>query len=202
MKLNLQQLLEYFQVSESTVITNFPTFCANQLKKGFLITKIGKGKNALYEIEQVEPQNKNSSEFSSRGQNISKDLKDEVWITTYIDKNFEVSNLGRIRNKKTKVLHQGSLTKDGYCQVSILNKNYKVHRIVLQSFNPMENFEELTVDHINGIRSDNKLENLRWETNENNVRLMLLQRADLNKELTRIIQKYGYDKTLKILQEL
>lgn len=63
----------------------------------------------------------------------------------------------------------------------------------------MENFEELTVDHINGIRSDNKLENLRWETNENNVRLMLLQRADLNKELTRIIQKYGYDKTLKIL---
>ena len=63
----------------------------------------------------------------------------------------------------------------------------------------MENFEELTVDHINGIRSDNKLENLRWETNENNVRLMLLQRADLNKELTRIIQKYGYDETLKIL---
>ena len=31
---------------------------------------------------------------------------------------------------------------------------------------------------------------------------MLMNRKDLNKELTRIIQKYGYEETLKILQEI
>jgi hypothetical protein len=52
------------------------------------------------------------------------------------------------------------------------------------------------------MRDDNRLENLRWVEAEDNVVLMMLHRADLNKELTRIIQKIGYDETLKLLQSL
>lgn len=37
---------------------------------------------------------------------------------------------------------------------------------------------------------------------QENVAAMIRNRADLNIELTRIIQKYGYDKTLAILQTL
>lgn len=37
---------------------------------------------------------------------------------------------------------------------------------------------------------------------ENNIFAMLNHRKDLNKELTRIIQKLGYDKTLELLKTL
>lgn len=60
----------------------------------------------------------------------------------------------------------------------------------------------MTVDHINGIKSDNKLENLRWATANENILFMMQNRAELNKELTRIIQKYGYLETLKKLQQI
>lgn len=67
---------------------------------------------------------------------------------------------------------------------------------MLQTFNPIDSYELYTVDHINGIRSDNNLENLRWVTLEDNINAMITNRKDLNIELTRIIQKFGYEKTL------
>lgn len=50
-----QELIEYFDTTESVVSTNFPKFAAAQLKKGFLVTKRGKGAAAVYEVEKVEP---------------------------------------------------------------------------------------------------------------------------------------------------
>ena len=76
------------------------------------------------------------------------------------------------------------------------------HRIVKQTFDPIEDYELYTVDHINGIRTDNRIENLRWCSMEENAMAMLNHRAELNKELTLIINKIGYDETLKLLKEL
>ena len=70
------------------------------------------------------------------------------------------------------------------------------------SFLPIENSENYTVDHIDGNRQNNYLENLRWVSNEENVGLMLMHRGELNKELTRLLKKYSYDELLKILREL
>ena len=67
---------------------------------------------------------------------------------------------------------------------------------------PIENPEIWTVDHINGKRTDNRLENLRWTTGDENTLFMLWNRAELNKELTRIINKIGYEKTLEKLRTL
>ena len=66
----------------------------------------------------------------------------------------------------------------------------------------MENPENLVVDHINGIRTDNRLENLRWATSEENTLLMLKNREEITKETTRLIVKYGYDKVLEILRNI
>ena len=62
--------------------------------------------------------------------------------------------------------------KDGYHAVRLRNNgrysHKRVHRAVLESFvGPCP--QGMTACHNNGIRSDNRLENLRWDTHANNV---------------------------------
>lgn len=203
MILNQEELIEYLGISKSSLKTNFPKLCQKQLEKGRLIRKRGKGDSAIYEIETVVPQTVDKSEFSSRPTIKAEDLEGELWKTIPREPLFEVSNLGRIRNKQTKNLHQGTdKGKNGYMVVSILNKPYRIHRLVMEAFEPVENSDTLSVDHINGIRSDNRLENLRWMSLDENINTMISNRKDLNIELTRIIQKFGYEKTLELLKTL
>ena len=190
-----------FGVSISTLNTNFPLFCKNQLKRGFLITREGIGQTANFTVERVEKQDVDKSIFSTRGTSIE-ELEGEKWKTLFFNNNYEVSNLGRLRNKKTKIIAKGSIKKNGYVQVSIDNQNYRLHRLVLQTWCPNEDYEELTVDHINGNRSDNRLENLRWATQEENTAYMLIHRGELNKEITRLLSKYSYEQVLQMLQQL
>lgn len=203
MTLNQEELIEYLGISKSSLKTNFPKLCQKQLEKGRLIRKRGKGDSAIYEIETVVPQTVDKSEFSSRPTIKAEDLEGEFWKTIPQEPLFEVSNLGRVRNKQTKNLHQGTdKGNNGYVVVSILNKHYRVHRLVMEAFEPIENSDILSVDHINGIRSDNRLENLRWMNLDENINAMMSNRKDLNIELTRIIQKFGYEKTLELLKTL
>lgn len=198
--MNKQELANMFGVSISTINTNFPLFCKNQLKKGFLITREGFGQKANYTVERVEQQEVDKSIFSIRGNSVE-ELEGEQWKTLFFDANYEVSNLGRLRNKITKIIHKGSL-KNGYIIVSVNNYNYSLHRLILQTWQPIDNYEEMTVDHINGIRTDNRLENLRWATNEENTLYMIKNRGELNKELTRLLEKYTYEEVLALLKSL
>ena len=196
-----QELADYFGVAISTLNTNFPLFCKNQLKKGFLISREGIGKNAVYTVKRVEKQDVDKSLFSTRGSD-TKELENEQWIKTFCSSNYEVSNFGRLRNKRTKIISKGTISKNGYVIVSIDNVNYSLHRIVLQSWDPQLDFENLIVDHKNGIRSDNRIENLRWGTSEENTLYLLKNREEITKETTRLILKYGYEKTLDLLKAL
>lgn len=198
--MNKQELANMFGVSISTINTNFPLFCKNQLKKGFLITREGFGQKANYTVERVEQQDVDKSIFSIRGNSVE-ELEGEQWKTLFFDANYEVSNLGRLRNKITKIIHKGSL-RNGYIIVSVNNYNYSLHRLILQTWQPIDNYEEMTVDHINGIRTDNRLENLRWATNEENTLYMIKNRGELNKELTRLLEKYTYEEVLALLKSL
>lgn len=93
-------------------------------------------------------------------------LKDEIWLK-HPTWNVEVSNLGRVQTVRAGRTF-GSILDSGYCKVSVKveakYKQFLVHRLVLETFDPCE--KKLTVDHIDGNRSNNQLENLRWATSK------------------------------------
>lgn len=119
-------------------------------------------------------------------------MKDEIWkdIKDY-EGLYQVSNKGRIKSlerkvtdkngKRTRVFKERILTNvcahTGYYMVSLHKNNYRqerrtVHRLVMETFCPIEDMDKMIVDHINGIRNYNLLENLRWvdfSTNNRNT---------------------------------
>lgn len=108
--------------------------------------------------------------------------------------------MGRI--KKDGVFYKGVLN-NGYLYLNLPNKKkYRIHRLVLNTFQTNINANNLVVDHINGIKTDNRLENLRWATNEENIKLNFENRKPFDKEITRLLEKYGYDKTLQMIKNL
>ena len=85
--------------------------------------------------------------------------------------NYEISNLGNVRNKKTGNILTQILRYDGYYCVNVRKnskpKNLSIHRLIALSFIPNPSNKPF-VDHVNRSRSDNRLENLRWCTRSEN----------------------------------
>ena len=90
---------------------------------------------------------------------------------------YQVSNMGRIKslrynNTKESRIMTPVITRNGYLMVVLcVNKKQKgfcVHRLVANTFIP--NIEmKSQVNHINGIKTDNRVENLEWVTPKENT---------------------------------
>lgn len=72
-------------------------------------------------------------------------------------------------NKKLIGRPAGCVRPDGYVVVSVENKLYLAHRIIWCMLNT-EIDDSLYIDHIDGNRSNNRLENLRQLTHQENLR--------------------------------
>jgi len=123
---------------------------------------------------------------------------------------YQVSSFGRVRSLD-RVLKNGrhlngrykkvTICKIGYPVVRLckdgVEKNEYVHRLIAESFIP--NPERLTqVDHINGIKSDSTLENLRWCTKSDNyIYAMNLGLIDIDEKIKVLNKKETRDKQRK-----
>ena len=52
---------------------------------------------------------------------------------------------------------------------------YFRHRLLMITFRPIESTEGMSIDHINGIPGDDRLENLEWVTHSENVKRYKIQ---------------------------
>ncbi|MGV1944834.1 MULTISPECIES: NUMOD4 motif-containing HNH endonuclease [unclassified Agrobacterium] len=115
----------------------------------------------------------------------------EIWkdISGY-EGLYQVSDFGRVKSLG-RIIHVESLIKgshkrvkpvrimkgipdkDGYLQVNLFDENSvrttrKVHQLVIKQFLGEPPVEGMVPDHKNGVRSDNRLTNLRWLTESQN----------------------------------
>ena len=78
------------------------------------------------------------------------------------DSIYEISNIGAVRNKKTKKLLMPQISKSGGFIYSIHNKPSTAAKMVLETFYAPATRDDLVAVHINGNSYDNRICNLKW----------------------------------------
>ncbi|MBA8773108.1 endonuclease [Staphylococcus schleiferi subsp. coagulans] len=113
---------------------------------------------------------------------------EEVWkdVPGY-EGYYQVSNTGKVRSVDrvieykdgrvfkypTKILKSKADTR-GYLQVGFSvkgkNTNHRIHRLVAETFLEKPNIELISVNHIDGVKTNNNLDNLEWVSYSENTR--------------------------------
>lgn len=97
----------------------------------------------------------------------------EIWKTIKKFPRYSVSNFGEVSNLRTGRIKIKTIGKDGYLFVNLYGLDMdvpspvKIHRLVAQEF--LRGRGE-TVNHKNGIKTDNRICNLEWMSRADNSR--------------------------------
>ena len=129
-------------------------------------------------IKNPNPTNYDMSNASYRDKKSIVHRLDEIWLPITNIPNLQdwyyISNYGRIYSKFTNLLIAPRLIGRGYLIVTLRTKDNKpidllVHRLVMITFNPINNPEDFQVNHKDGNKIKNYYNNLEWVTQEENM---------------------------------
>lgn len=89
------------------------------------------------------------------------------------DANYAVDELGNVYSMRRNKQLTAKLNHDGYLRIQLW-KNQKceyisIHRLIAETFIPNPENKPF-VNHINGIKGDNRVENLEWCTQKENIK--------------------------------
>ena len=81
----------------------------------------------------------------------------------------EVSSTGRFRSSRG-VISVPSINQDGYCKVGVFGSTASVHTLQARAFFGPRPSAEHTVDHIDRVKSNNNIANLKWADRKEQLR--------------------------------
>lgn len=136
--------------------------------------------------------------------------KKDFWRTAVVDgkenPRYKVSRDGRIICLNWKRMGKPRLCKltangQGYLMVGIDGVLKRVHRIVAETFIPNPEFKPC-IDHINTVRTDNRVENLRWVTQRENCNNPLSRKNMSENAPKLMLDKFGaeHNRSIQIVQ--
>jgi len=161
------------------------------------INKI-KNDNRVENLEWVTP-NENmihSSLTQKRGVKkndrdyIIEELDNEVWRRIKGHDMYEISNIGRVKSFKLKHPYLMKINIKEYSSIIIDKITYNVHRLVAINFIDNLDLNKNIVNHINGDKNDNRVENLEWVTYSENTKRYI----DSDKNKTKSGSNLNYSK--------
>ena len=115
---------------------------------------------------------------------------EEIWMPIKGYEDYEISSLGRVKSKE-RIAYNPAVLGDGcyrtvperimkpnvvkgyHCVTLRKDKKvkvFRVHRLVIEHFGEKQPSAEYQVNHIDGNKSNNRIENLEWVTPKENTR--------------------------------
>lgn len=103
-------------------------------------------------------------------------MSEELYKPIPFATKYGISREGEVYSYHSKRILKTSFSYNGYKKISLFpdispakQKSYQIHQLVLRTYIGEPPSLKHETDHINGIRTDNRLENLAWVTRQQNL---------------------------------